>query len=43
VDKYYLVAASLNKQQSDMVHHILESEVTADSYERLRNALVASH
>jgi hypothetical protein len=43
VDKYYLVAASLNEQQSDMVHHILESEVTADSYERLRNALVASH
>jgi hypothetical protein len=43
VDKYYLVAASLNEQQSDMVNHILESEVTADSYERLHNALVASH
>jgi hypothetical protein len=43
VDKYYLVAASLNEQQLDMVHHILKSEVTADSYERLRNTLVASH
>jgi hypothetical protein len=43
VDKYYLVADSFNEQQLDMVHHILESKVTADSYERLPNALVASN
>jgi hypothetical protein len=43
IAQYYLVTASLNEQQSDMVQHILDADVTADSFEQLRRALVLSH
>jgi hypothetical protein len=37
------MAAALNEQPSDMVQHILDDEVTTESFSRLRNALMLSH
>jgi hypothetical protein len=43
INKFYLVMAALNEQQSRMVQHGLDIDVTADSYSELCKALLAYH
>jgi hypothetical protein len=43
IDQYVLVAAAHKEQQFDMVQHILDDEVTAESFSRLGSALMSSH
>ena len=43
MDKYFLILSALNEEQVDLVRNIVEEEPAADSYNRLRTALIATH
>jgi hypothetical protein len=42
-DKYYLVLASLGEAQVERVHNILEEEPGENAYQKLKDALLATH
>jgi hypothetical protein len=43
VDRYYVVMAALSEQQSELVSNVMDKEPTAESYQLLKAALLASH
>jgi hypothetical protein len=43
IEKFYMVLCSLSETNIDSARHIIEAEPTADSFQQLREALVASH
>jgi hypothetical protein len=43
IEKFYMVLCSLTETNIDSASHIIEAEPTADSFQQLREALVASH
>jgi hypothetical protein len=43
VEKFYMVLCSLSEANIDIARNIIEAEPTADSFQQLQEALVASH
>jgi hypothetical protein len=43
IEKYYLVLGALGEAQVDLINNLMDEEPTEESYQKMKEALVASH